>query len=136
VDGCLVVCDLVGVADQSVEVIVVVTGASVPIMIWTDTAQYDESIFYNGPVKFFSTSTPGANLATGPARLISAALTITGANAAQLAQGSADLINLQGAPAGESFTDRITFAPNTILPSGESVEFFGTGFAFLVYAYP
>jgi hypothetical protein len=144
-----VICPVNGAADTAIGITVVASPP--PLAPWTfsvyaDTDQYEESIFYNGPVKVGNAFGAGATLVTGAARLINlTGLLLPGNMAANLtvsiegeiyvalvclANGAAEVFN-------------VPFTPNLILPAGESVVVAmntpGTGAfgnASLAYAYP
>jgi len=147
IDGALIICDVAGVADQSVEVIIVGPGGttSIPVTIWTDTAQYDESILYNGTAKAISAqeNTNGTfTVLSGPVRLISASLEQAAGGSAIFGLSTGGVILRSDNPAGQPTASLVvSFPPNTIVPNGESlvlIVFGGAVYSIVgaVYAYP
>lgn len=117
------------------------------LTISADTAEYDESIFYNGTLQMVNASATAAGtvtILTGPARLLTAQLemistTTTGFIA--YAGGEA-ILRCQAGTTGEA-NSTIDFPPNTILPAGQGLFLItaGTGSgpastAQVGYAYP
>lgn len=97
----------------------------VTVTIQGDTAQYKEDVFYNGTMKTDSQAIATAtttNFVTGPTRLLTATLGAGGATFAQLLQASngKSLLTAPGT-AGSNVGASVSFPPNTILPSGDSI---------------
>lgn len=100
------------------------------VAVYADTAEYDESIFYNGPMQSVSvTEAPDGTypILSGPARLLTLSLE-------QAAAGSSDVVWFKGgvataailrADVGAGLAPAVpvmTFPPNTILKAGDSLE--------------
>ena len=106
------------------------------ITVSADPQQYDESVFYNGTVQANSSTTSGATLVSGPARLLTASLSQAAA-ANQFAS-----LNIGGTPFlqiyGQTNNSSLSFPPNTILPAGTAITLThgGSGSGFVTWAYP
>jgi hypothetical protein len=124
------------------------SNVSTAFTIYADTAQYDESVFYNGVAQTSSAASSTSTLATvltGPARLLNATLaltnTVAGDAVAVLRVNSAsNAIRLELEAIG-GLASAIAFPPNTILPAGATVQTaltVGTGLSAggVTYAYP
>jgi hypothetical protein len=106
------------------------------ITVYADPQQYDESVFYNGTVQANSSTTSGATLVTGPARLLTAALSQAAAanQFATLNIGGKAFLQIYG----QTNNSSVTFPPNTILPAGTSLTLThgGGGAGFVTWAFP
>jgi hypothetical protein len=119
--------------DSSFNVAMVVGGAGTTQFACTvvaDTAQYDESVFYNGAVKV-ATAVAVGTMATGPFRLLTAsvlgatsALSIGGTNVIQNNSGTVPVV--------------LSFPQPYLIPAGVIVAAAGTGppTIEISYAYP
>ena len=105
-----------------------------------DTAEYPESLFYNGTLQEFHTATVAttALCLNGPFRILTASCGV--ANAAQTA-----VLLLDGVAAlrvdsntTETLTASLAFPPNTIVPAGANALYtiVGGGYVSFTYAYP
>ena len=114
--------------------------------MYLDTAQYDESVFYNGPTQAITNAVSGVGtltVLTGPARLLTASLEVTGTGTqGQLfLNGNVFLRADQSAGANNGTPFSMGFPPDTILPAGQNISVqvaVGTGAAIgsVTYAYP
>lgn len=142
----LIVTPVIAVADSSVTVTINTSEPTIDINMWGDTAQYDESILYNGYIKSVAytrlTSATGVTLLSGPARLLSASISVdVGGGTAQLLFDGIPFLDAaaQATPAANG-TNTTTFPPNTLLPTNSIIEALFTGGATadfsVMYAYP
>ena len=106
------------------------------ITVYADPQQYDESVFYNGTVQANSSTTSGATLVSGPARLLTAAVNQSNATAAFATLNIGGKAFLQCYGAGNNSS--LSFPPNTILPAGTSLTLThgGGGAGFVTWAFP
>lgn len=130
----LCVVPVVAALDTTYEVtLTCAAGAVYTVTITEDTAQYDESVFYNGVAQSASSATNGALLAEGPCRLLTATASCTGTTGVTLNGNSGSvLFAFQGNQA-------LTFPPNTIIPAGVPLTCSGVTNSFqvsLTFAYP
>ena len=96
-----VVVPFIGLVDTQVTIQMTQAGApdQVDFTVFGDTAQYPESAFYNGPVTVADAVVTGAGtttLATGPCRLLTAALGAQAASNGNITVGTAVVLNVQG----------------------------------------
>jgi hypothetical protein len=89
--------------------------------VWGDTAEYDESVFYNGTPTPFSVTAAGT-ICTGPRRILEVHLETSASanvywNGVLLAQAG------DGAVAGDTLV--LPFPPNTILPAFQTLSVTG-----------
>ena len=107
------------------------TGTLAEFSVWSDTALYDESVFYNG-IAVANSLTSAGTLVTGPARLLS----VSG----EAGAGGSLAITLDGTQilaVAAGTTNVLVFPANTILAQGQTLAAFGTfGLAGSVSAYP
>lgn len=134
---------------------IVITGPSAGgylVTAYGDSAQYPESIYYNGPVQFASTaqSVPGTYaLLFGPARILTAQLEVSGANAVSLIIDNAGKevaradAGSGGGVSSPAAIASLSWPPNSILKSGEQLQLDvivggagTTATAMVTYAYP
>jgi hypothetical protein len=130
----LIVTPIVAVADTQVNVTLVAGGGSgdYSITVWGDNAQYDESVFYNGIAN--QVGFVVGPILNGPARLLTATLYSTANELVAMTIGGQTLLYC------ENGQETVSFPPNTILPSGQSivggVAGGGTAQGGITYAYP
>ena len=99
------------------------TTVSISATAYGDTALFDESTFYNGPLQV-SGPLVGVIL-SGPARLLTATLEAYGATAAALSiDAGQQLLHVDGL-AGQNNVVSLSFPPNTILSSGQALTVSG-----------
>ena len=111
------------------------------LTVYADPQQYDESVFYNGTVQANSSTTSGATLVSGPARLLTAAVNQSNATAAF---STLNIGGIAGSPVaflqcyGTGNNNSLSFPPNTILPVGASITLThgGGGAGFVTWAFP
>ena len=143
----LTVVPFIGVADQSVQL--TLSGGTTPygVTIWADTSEYQENIFYNGPLYVTSQGVTNAGpvvFLTGPARLLFLEL---GGNASPATgvvffNGTTEVIARIDTTANTNSPPlALTFPPDTILRSAQtlSVQGFTPGVlinATVGYTYP
>jgi len=112
-----------------------VNPAGMTATAYGDTALFDESTFYNGPLRVQGRSIVGV-LLSGPARLLTATLEASGATAAALAMGAEQLLHVDGL-AGQNNVVSLSFPPNTILSSGQALTVSGgSPICTIGWAYP
>lgn len=138
--GFLVVVPFSSTIDNEVEITLsFITAGAVTLNVYGDTAEYTESIYYNGQTQQSETSQNAIGtytLVTGPARLLRGDFA-PGSNNAQV-----NLIPAATAgPATKLFPGDFTFPPNTIILTGGSLQMqniTAPGFATLccTWAYP
>jgi hypothetical protein len=130
---CTIVVPFNPAADTGVSITITSANANTYTMtVFGDTTLYEESEFYNGVAQFADTGTSGNTVIAGPVRLLT--LTVAANNGiCQVVQGPATVLVLEQAGVVE-----MTFPPNTILKTGESLVYStsGAGIASVVYAYP
>jgi hypothetical protein len=131
----MVIVPIIGVADTTLAISVGgMTGASLyNLTVWADTAEYDESILYNG-----LPTTPQAigvaTLVNGPCRLL--ALSLSGG------AGGADIQRNVPTPAGllgvgaNGFATLSFGGQGIIIPYGDYLSCAGATAASVTYAYP
>jgi hypothetical protein len=120
------------IIDGAVTVTITVAALqSITLQVFGDTAQYDESVFYNGAVQA-TTVVAAGTIKSGPFRLISVNALSTGTGAIVLSSGGNLLVtNANGLVQEQSFP------PNLIVPAGVSVNATGAvGQSSVVWAYP
>jgi hypothetical protein len=120
---------------------IIVTGTSVggySVQVFGDTAQYPESIFYNGvPTTATQVLAAGGSVTVlnGPARLLALDVTASGGASVSLQVAGNGLLN---APSGGY--SPLTLPPNTLLAKGQSVVLIQSGagatLGAALYAYP
>ena len=106
---------------------VTATGGGWVGSVYGDTASYDESLFYNGPIQAVSLGAAGT-LVNGPCRLLTAWL--SSGTGVSMTLGAAIILQNTGATGLAT-----SFPPNTILPAGQSVAI-SAGAGGVTYAYP
>ena len=100
-----------------------VNPAGMTATAYGDTALFDESTFYNGPLRV--TGPLVGVILSGPARLLTATLEAYGATAAALSVGAGQqLLHVDGL-AGQNNVVSLSFPPNTILSSGQALTVSG-----------
>ena len=127
----LVVVPMLGVIDNSVLVNVVNTSPTVSLNAFADTAEYDESVFYNGAIQTAFLNSNGL-LVSGPIRLLTAQMS-AGAAGSQIEIGGVPALSVV------SGQDSLSFGEGKIVPAGTNVSVAGgaaTPFASITYAYP
>lgn len=147
---CVMVAEISGPTSSTVAIQWTWPGGTLPLggftlNVYADTAQYPESVFYNGPLKVANLFATTGTLLTGPCRIFSVSQLIAAGAAvcnAELAIGSANLSVLDGNPGtGQVLQDRVNFPEAVILQLGQTLTFsFGGsatfGNASAAYAYP
>lgn len=114
------------------------------LWVFADTALYDESVFYNGPLQAASAGTGvvgvGTNFLTGPARVLSVSLSNNSTGLAQINYNglSAQALVQSGSQGGIASAD---FGTGLILNRGVVLQLVFTGgagqiYGSAVYAYP
>jgi len=129
---------MAGIVDKDVDIVTTST-ASFTMSVFADTAQYDESVFYNGVLQTASTGLGAAGsvaVLTGPARLLTAEIENVGATQAVLGIGGTNLL----AATGTDARAMVTLPAGSILPAGQSLTLTqigaGSANAQLGWAYP
>jgi hypothetical protein len=114
------------------------------VTIYGDTAQYDESVFYNGVAQSAPlvavTGAGTTTLLTGPARLLTAFLEAAPGVTGFLIVSGQYIARVDVPVGGNTVVAPITFPPNYILPAGNTVAVQSTGAPIVSggvsYAYP
>jgi hypothetical protein len=127
--GYLIVVPIISPVDSTVNVTLTAGGLGtiVAAFVYGDTAEYDQSLFYNGPVTA-ATATADNNtvaIVSGPVRLLTAHLELD-ANAISgsgfLEINGVTMARLDQVAAGDAGIDvSFAFPPNTILQAGQSL---------------
>ena len=124
----LCVVPVAGAVDTSFVVTIPSTGGTMFVVVYSDTALYDESVFYNGPTVIKETVAAGLIL-NGPFRVLS--LFCQGTAAAQDGGGQTIVSSSTTNP-----NVGLTFPGGLIIPFNSSLNQSGGGQVTLVYAYP
>ena len=117
------------------------------VQVYADTAEYSESLFYNGPVQTVSVAGAGTDtLLAGPARLLTAQVQATASTAGstRIRQGAGGPILLTAdatATSTNPASETVAFPDDTILSAGSLLQAVITGagsssIASVSYAYP
>lgn len=135
----LVICPVLGVVDPSILIETAGFAGPLTISVWTDTAAYDESLFYNGPAQANAAASAGGGgpdtLLVGPARLLAASLSSNAASECLMVMNGTRIMQLD-----VPTTVTMNFPDNTILANGQSLLFDPSPAALssgeIVWAYP
>ena len=130
-----VICPVNTVLDPAViiQFFVPLVADTYTIKVFGDTAQYDESVFYNGPVTTVSASGPGT-IVYGPCRLL--ALTVAGGESGAAIQRNVPAAAaLLDASAG-LYTALSFGSQGIIIPYGDYLSLTGGGGGTVTYTYP
>jgi len=142
--GPFVIIPITAPLDTTVSVTIATTGPSGTVAVYSDTIQYDESVFYNGTAVATSLDMAAAGgpttFLTGPARLLTASLQAFGGAAGVIQLGGQKLLQLNSDASGQSSNETLTFPDDTILPANDTIALLqggsGNTTAMISFAYP